>query len=75
MQDAAGGRFVAGIGLSHAPVVEMMWGLSYDKPAAYMREYLAVSLPLMREGKVSFAGEHFRVNANLHVACTRSRRV
>jgi 5,10-methylenetetrahydromethanopterin reductase len=65
VQAAAGGRFVAGIGLSHAPVIEMMWGLSYAKPAAYMREYLSVSLPLMREGKVSFAGDHFRVNANL----------
>jgi F420-dependent oxidoreductase-like protein len=65
VQAAAGGRFVAGIGLSHAPVIEMMWGLSYDKPAAYMREYLSVLLPLMRDGRVSFAGEHFRVNANL----------
>jgi F420-dependent oxidoreductase-like protein len=65
VQDAAGGRFTAGIGLSHQPVIEIMWGLSYAKPAAYMREYLSVLQPLMREGRVSFAGEHFRVNANL----------
>ena len=30
---AAGGRFVLGIGPSHQPVVEQMWGLSYEKPA------------------------------------------
>jgi F420-dependent oxidoreductase-like protein len=65
VQDAAGGRFTAGIGLSHQPVIEMMWGLSYTKPAAYMREYLSVLQPLLREGRVSFTGEHFRVNANL----------
>ena len=31
---------------SHAPVVEGMWGLSYERPAVHMREYLSVLLPL-----------------------------
>jgi F420-dependent oxidoreductase-like protein len=54
-------RFALGIGLSHQPVVEGMWGLSYQKPARYMREYLQVLRPLLDDGKVSFQGEVFRV--------------
>lgn len=63
--DAAGGRFCLGIGLSHQVVIEMMFGLSFAKPAKHMEEYLAVLLPLLREGKVSFSGDVFKVNANL----------
>jgi F420-dependent oxidoreductase-like protein len=67
VQAASSGRFNLGIGLSHAPVVEGMWGMSYDRPAVHMREYLSVLLPLVREGRASFNGEMFRVNANVSV--------
>lgn len=65
---AAAGRFALGIGVSHQPVVEGAWGLSYERPAAYMREYLSVLLPLLREGRVSFSGEFFRVNQSLRIS-------
>jgi len=61
------GRFALGIGLSHQIVIESMLGLSWAKPYSHMREYLAVLAPLVRTGSVSFAGEEFRVNANLAV--------
>lgn len=64
---AASGRFVLGIGLSHQPVVEGMWGFSYDKPATYMREYLAVLNPLLNGQPAAFNGEHFRVNGGVNV--------
>lgn len=67
VQAAAGGRFNLGIGLSHAPVVESMWGLSYERPAVHMREYLSVLLPLIQEGRASFSGDFFRVNATVQV--------
>jgi F420-dependent oxidoreductase-like protein len=67
VQAATNGRFNLGIGLSHAPVVEGMWGLSYDRPARHMREYLSVLLPLIREGRVSFNGEFVRVTASVSV--------
>ena len=67
VQAASNGRFNLGIGLSHAPVVEGMWGLSYERPAVHMREYLSVLLPLVREGRVSFSGDFFRVNATVQV--------
>lgn len=68
VQAATGGRLALGIGLSHAPVVEGMWGMSYEHPARYMREYLSVLVPLLREGKAKFEGEVFRVNATLQIA-------
>jgi len=67
VQAASNGRFNLGIGLSHAPVVEGMWGMSYERPAVHMREYLSVLLPLVREGRASFSGEMFRVNASVSV--------
>src|SRR5689334_3454210 len=48
--DATNGRFTLGIGLSHQIVIETMFGLSFDKPAVHMREYLSVLLPLLRQG-------------------------
>lgn len=65
VQAAASGRFTLGLGLSHKPLVEGMWGLSYDRPARYMREYLSVLLPLVRDGRVAYSGEVFRTNAAL----------
>jgi len=67
VQSACGGRFVLGLGVSHELVVEGIWGLSYDKPARYMREYLSVVRPLLTEGNVAFSGEVFRVSAGLQI--------
>jgi F420-dependent oxidoreductase-like protein len=63
--DATGGRFTLGIGLSHQVVIESMFGLSFDKPAVHMREYLSVLLPLLRDGSASFDGDEYRVHAPL----------
>ncbi len=68
VQAATGGRLVLGIGLSHQVVVEMMWGLSFDKPVRHMREYLSVLLPLLDGQPVAFNGEDYRVNAAASVA-------
>ena len=67
-QVVCGGRFTLGIGLSHRPVIEYMLGLSYDKPARHMREYVCVLAPLLRGEAVNFEGEEYRVNAALSVA-------
>ena len=64
---ACGGRFSLGIGLSHKVVIESMFGLSYEKPAVHMREYLEVLAPLLRGEPVRYQGERYRVNAGLQV--------
>jgi F420-dependent oxidoreductase-like protein len=66
--DATDGRFTLGIGLSHQIVIETMFGLSFAKPAAHMRDYLAVLLPLLRKGSVAFDGDSYRVHAPLERA-------
>ena len=64
---ACEGRFTLGIGLSHKLVIEDMLGMSYDKPAAHMKEYLEVIAPLLRGERVDFSGEQYRVKAALDV--------
>ena len=59
---ATNNRFTLGIGLSHKVVIENMLGMSYDKPAKHMREYLSVLMPLARGEQVNFDGEHYRVH-------------
>jgi F420-dependent oxidoreductase-like protein len=54
---ASGGRFTLGVGLSHRPVVEGMWGLPFDRPITRMSEYLDALLPLLSEGHVAVSGE------------------
>ena len=40
LAEQSGGRFLLGLGVSHAPMVEMVRGHSYGKPVATMRAYL-----------------------------------
>jgi 5,10-methylenetetrahydromethanopterin reductase len=63
VQSATANRLILGIGLSHQVVVESMWGLSYDKPASYMKEYLAALMPLLRGETVTVTGERVTTNA------------
>jgi F420-dependent oxidoreductase-like protein len=59
----APGRFTLGIGPSHEPVIEGMFGLSYATPGRHTDEYAQILTRLLRGEQVSFAGEEFRVNA------------
>ena len=63
-----GGRLTLGIGLSHRPVVEAMWGISFDKPVRHMREYLSVLMPLLDGEPVGHEGEAFRVHGAVTAA-------
>ena len=40
LADASGGRFLLGLGVSHAPMVEGLLGQSWDKPLTRMAAYL-----------------------------------
>ncbi|MFV0523435.1 MAG: TIGR03564 family F420-dependent LLM class oxidoreductase [Acidimicrobiales bacterium] len=57
VNQVAAGRLDLGIGLSHQPVVEGMWGIPFDRPVRYMSDYLAVLMPLLHGEKVSHGGE------------------
>src|SRR5581483_11360533 len=57
------GRFTLGIGPSHQPVIEGMFGLSYATPGRHTDEYTQILTRLLRGEQVSFSGEEFQVNA------------
>jgi alkanesulfonate monooxygenase SsuD/methylene tetrahydromethanopterin reductase-like flavin-dependent oxidoreductase (luciferase family) len=65
-QDATGNRPALGIGLSHRMMIEGSLGLDYP-PDPHTREYLTILNGLLRR-KVSFAGDLYRVNAQVAVA-------
>jgi F420-dependent oxidoreductase-like protein len=54
---ATGGRLLLGIGLSHKMAIEGPYGMSYEKPARHMREYLDALMPLLRDQAVDVQGE------------------
>jgi F420-dependent oxidoreductase-like protein len=58
-QDASGGRFMLGIGLSHPSVIEERLGIPFDRPGSRMAEYLEVLAPLLRGEAVELEGEFY----------------
>jgi F420-dependent oxidoreductase-like protein len=58
-------RFTLGVGVSHRPVIEGMYGLDYDHNARHLREYLTVLDALLGEGRVAFRGEEYTANAEI----------
>jgi F420-dependent oxidoreductase-like protein len=66
LEDLAPGRFRLGVGPSHQPTVEGMFGIPFKQPLAYLREYLTILRQILWEGKANFDGERLQVHdANL----------
>ena len=61
------GRFSLGVGLSHQPVVEGMWGVSFDKPIRHAREYLDALMPLIRSEETRSSGETITARGRVNV--------
>jgi F420-dependent oxidoreductase-like protein len=61
----APGRFRLGIGPSHRPTIEGMFGIPMQKPLDHLREYLTILRGLLWEGSTDFQGMHFQVKAAL----------
>jgi len=47
VQAATGNRFVLGVGPGHKVGIEPRFGISYDKPAAHVRDYLTQLRPML----------------------------
>jgi len=62
---ASDGRLLLGLGLSHKMAIEGAYGLSYDRPARHMREYLDAFMPLMRDRTVDVQGETITARGRL----------
>jgi F420-dependent oxidoreductase-like protein len=64
LDELSGGRAIAGLGVSHKPVVEHWFGQSIDKPLVEMREYVAIFRAILR-GEDPPQGEKFRTAFHL----------
>jgi 5,10-methylenetetrahydromethanopterin reductase len=64
------GRLTLGVGVSHRAVVEDLHGIAYARPAAHLRDYLSVLVPLLREGSVRYRGDFYQVDGGFVVRGT-----
>lgn len=58
-------RLRLGIGPSHRPMIEGMYGIPMTAPLAHTREYLSVLRAALWEGKVSYHGRFYHITASL----------
>jgi F420-dependent oxidoreductase-like protein len=70
-QAAVAGRLTLGIGASHPHVVEGRLGLSYERPAEFMREYLEALLPLLRGEPADVRGRRLTMIGSLDVGAVK----
>jgi 5,10-methylenetetrahydromethanopterin reductase len=64
----SGGRLLLGVGMNHRPVVENMWGMSWDRPVRQMSEYLNGLLPLLAGDAADAAGEFTTTRGRLQIS-------
>jgi F420-dependent oxidoreductase-like protein len=65
MSQIAPGRFRIGLGSSHKPAVEAMYGVAYEKPLLNLREYLFTVQSLLKKGEVDFSGTFVKTATKL----------
>ena len=65
VSDIAPGRLRLGVGPSHRPTIEGVYGLQHTAPLAHLSEYVAVLRAALWEGRVNYHGNYFNVNATL----------
>ncbi|HEV2655905.1 MAG TPA: LLM class flavin-dependent oxidoreductase [Ktedonobacteraceae bacterium] len=63
--DIAPGRLRLGVGPSHRPVIEGMYGIPMTAPLEHLREYGSVLRAALWEGEVDYKGRFFTVKARL----------
>ena len=63
--DLAPGRLRLGIGPSHRPTIEGVYGIPMAAPLKHLREYVAVLRAALWEGKVDYHGRFYTVKTTL----------
>ncbi len=61
----APGRLRLGVGTSHRPVIEGIYGIEMTAPVEHLREYVDVLRAALWEGKVDHQGRFYHINASL----------
>jgi F420-dependent oxidoreductase-like protein len=61
----APGRLRLGVGPSHKPSIEGMWGIPFERPLEHLREYLTILKSLLGTGAVNFEGKRFSARGQI----------
>ena len=61
----APGRFRLGVGPSHRPIMEKVFGIDFKAPLGHLSEYLTILKALLQEGSVDFEGRYYRARARI----------
>lgn len=61
----APGRFRLGLGPSHRPSVEAMYGFDFRAPLGHLREYLQIVKTLLHSGSVAFDGRYYHAHGEI----------
>jgi F420-dependent oxidoreductase-like protein len=67
VQVLTGNRLTLGVGSSHPHVVEGMLGLSMNRPAAYVREYVEALGPLLAGEPIDYVGERLTARGRVDI--------
>ena len=67
INNISGGRFTIGLGTNHEPVLEMVYGVPWNKPYTHMTEYLDALIPLLTNQKVVTEGEFVTARTQIHI--------
>ena len=65
LHELAPDRLRLGVGASHRPTIEGMYGIPMDAPLSHTREYISVLRAALWEGKVDHQGRFYNVTATL----------
>jgi F420-dependent oxidoreductase-like protein len=61
----APGRLRLGVGPSHKPFIEGIFGMAFEKPQEHLREYLTILRATLTTGAVDFSGKRIQAHAQL----------
>ena len=61
----APGRLRLGVGPSHQPTIEGMYGIPFDRPLSHLREYVTILKSGLQSGKFDFAGDRYTVRGEV----------
>ena len=65
LEELAPGRIRLGIGPSHRPTIEELFGIPMGKPLDHLREYLTILRAILWEGSVDISGEYLSAHISL----------
>lgn len=63
--DLAPNRLRLGVGTSHRPTMENVYGIRLSAPLEHLREYVGVLRAALWDGTVNFDGQYYRIHATL----------